>query len=297
MAKDITRGRRWLLGVAQSAMRALPDRLAGKTRVGNWLLSKLAPATGGEIVGNYGLRYEVPSYREPIALGLFNSGIYEPTTVATILAHLPDDGVLIDVGANIGAISLPIAVNRPSAKIIAIEADAEICRLLRANVTHNLMTQVMVCEALVGDRAQTEVAFYRAPSDKFGMGSIGSQFLGDSIRLTQRTLSDLLAGLKISKVDVIKIDVEGAEHKVLQGARDILCSVHPPVVIFEFMDWAEERIPGQKAGDAQRLLMELGYCLQIVGEEGNNLNGPMISGGAMLVAHSSGRFATSAKNR
>ena len=202
--------------------------------------------------------------------------------------------MFIDIGANIGAISLPVAALRPCATIVAIEADAEICRLLKANVARNRMSQVVVCEALVGDRADPEVAFFRAPGDKFGMGSIGAQFSNHAIPLSQTTLVDLLAGLKIDRVDVIKIDVEGAEYKVLQGARDILCSARPPVVIFEFMDWAEERIPGQKAGDAQRLLMELDYRLQILREEGKSLDSPMTSGGTMLVARTSDWRATSA---
>jgi len=267
-------------------MRAWPHAAPGKTRIGGWLLRHLAPAGGGQIVGAYGLKYQVPSYHEPIALGLFQTGVYEPATIEAIVASLPTDGVFLDIGANIGAICLPVAAQRPDATIVAVEADAEICRVLRANVERNGLGKVTICEALVGDRADQKVAFFRAPGDKFGMGSIGPQFSGGAVRLTQTTVVEILAKLGIPKVDVIKIDIEGAEYRALQGALDILCSAHPPVVIFEFMDWAETRIPGQFAGDAQRFLMKLGYGIRVIG--GNRLVAPLLTGGAMLVAQRPG---------
>lgn len=275
--------RGWLLQAMQTTMRAWPESIPGKNRIGGWLLHRLAPVGGGQIVGAYGLRYQVPSYREPIALDLFNSGFYEPLTVSTILNHLPKDGVFLDIGANIGAISLPVAAHRPDATIVAVEADAEICRLLQANVDQNRLGKVIVCETLVGDSTEDAVAFFPAPGDKFGMGSIGPQFSANAVRLPQTTISDLLVSLGVLKVDVMKLDIEGAEFKALQGAREVLCSAHPPVVIFEFMDWAEARIAGQAAGDAQRLLMDLGYRLEVLGEDGSCLQAPLVAGGAMLV--------------
>ena len=130
------------------------------------------------------------------------------------------------------------------------------------------------------------VAFYRAPDHCFGMGSLGPQF-GAPTMLEQRSLDSILADLHVDHADVIKIDVEGAELNVLQGARQLLASERPPVIIFEFCDWAEARIHGQQPGDAQAFLLGNGYRLFYLekgGRKGQELFAPMRHGFSMLLA-------------
>lgn len=83
------------------------------------------------------------------------------------------------------------------------------------------------------------------------MGSVGPQFSEPPIMLEQRSLDTMLTGMDIHRVDVLKIDVEGAELGVLRGANRLMTSERPPTIIFEFADWAEARIPDQQPGDAQ----------------------------------------------
>ncbi len=61
-------------------------------------------------------------------------------------------------------------------------------------------------------------------------------------------------------MDVIKIDVEGFEVDVLEGARRLLAQQPPPIIVFEFCDWAEQR-NAAKVGAAQQLLLDFGYCI------------------------------------
>ena len=106
------------------------------------------------------------------------------------------------------------------------------------------------------------------------MGSIGPQFGVSPIMLKQRSLDSLAAEMDVQQIDVIKIDVEGAELGVLQGAARIIGSKRPPVILFEFADWAEARISGQQPGDAQAVLLAHGYRLsglQEVAEREENL--------------------------
>ncbi len=72
-------------------------------------------------------------------------------------------------------------------------------------------------------------------------------------------LDTLAAKLSLDRVDCIKVDVEGYEQQVFQGASKILMQ-YKPVVFFEFCDWSENRpSENSKPGDAQRYLMALGY--------------------------------------
>jgi hypothetical protein len=55
------------------------------------------------------------------------------------------------------------------------------------------------------------------------------------------------------------VDVEGFEAAVFRGAERILRSTKPPIIVFEFCDWAEGRVADGEIGGAQTLLMEWGY--------------------------------------
>ena len=107
-------------------------------------------------------------------------------------------------------------------------------------------------------RKQT-VSFYEAPVDQFGRGSLQAQFDADPIPVLTHTLDYLVGEQMIERVDVIKVDVEGFEAVVFQGAEKILTSNKPPVVVFEFCDWTEGRVPGGWIGAAQEGLKDWGY--------------------------------------
>jgi len=274
------------LRLARSIVRAIPDGLPGKTRMARLALRPFfqqAPACVPDAFGNV---LHLPSLKEPIALGLFAFGVYEADTLWAILRHLSLTGVFVDVGANIGALAIPVAAQRPNARIICIEPDPQIVSVLERNIIVNKRSNVSIARCVAG-ATQREVFFYKAPIDKFGMGSLGPQFGASPVTLQQRRLDDVLDELAIDNVDVVKLDVEGAELSALQGLIQRLTSARPPVIIFEFADWAEVRIGGQAAGDAQRLLLSLGYRLFRLGPRGIRgvpIRRPMHSGSAMILA-------------
>ncbi len=73
------------------------------------------------------------------------------------------------------------------------------------------------------------------------------------MNVATRTLDSVLSELAITSVDVLKVDVEGFEAAVFRGAERLLSGPNPPIVVFEFCDWAEQR-SGYCIGDAQRVL-------------------------------------------
>jgi FkbM family methyltransferase len=268
-------------------VRLLPDYMPGKTRLGRWLICPFRRIKPALLEDGQRFSYILPSYVEPIAQHLFTFGAYERPTVKFLASSLPKGGTLIDVGANIGALAIPIAKERPNASIICIEADPKLHRVLRENVKNNACTRVQTLCCVVGASDQESVPFYRAPDESFGMGSVGPQFGADPVYLRQARLDQLLAEAGITVVDVIKIDVEGAELSVLRGATRILCSNHPPVIVFEFADWAEGRLLGQHPGDAQGFLISQGYRLfrlEADGTRGPEFAEPMRQGTMMIIA-------------
>ena len=152
----------------------------------------------------------------------------------------------------------------------------------------NDLQRVTVMNRAVAERSGEFVSFFDAPEAKFGMGSLANRFGGQEQRIETICLDDAVKQAGISHVDVIKVDVEGFELGVFRGASSILSQSRAPVIVFEFNDWAEERPEAhQRAGDAQRFLLECGYRIQTVSSflaGGRALESVLVHGGADLVA-------------
>ena len=87
-------------------------------------------------------------------------------------------------------------------------------------------------------------------------------------------------------IHFLKIDVEGFELDVLNGAGELLNRKNPPCVVFEFCDWAEARRSEHDVGAAQRFLLDRGFCIWRASDYdcGSPISTPIMTGGDMLVA-------------
>src|SRR4051794_23100811 len=105
-------------GPVRIFLRSIPNGLPGKSRVANLFFRLLRTSRPVRIPDLFGNCMTCPSLEEPIAKALFAFGVYDPDTIAAVLAHLGPLGSYVDVGANIGAVALPVASRRAAARII-----------------------------------------------------------------------------------------------------------------------------------------------------------------------------------
>jgi len=192
---------------------------------------------------------------------LYLVGAYESLTLAAVFARLRPDDVVLDVGANVGAISLPLAqrLRRPG-QVIAVEAAKDTVARLRMHVAMNdLGDRVQVVEAALSDREGEA----RLRLSGFGPGDVGTRTLegdlpsdGDPVRLM--TGDTLRRQLGIARFDILKVDVEGHERFVLDGLVEVLTECPPRIVVLEIVADHQER-----SGGSSQLLVDrmskLGY--------------------------------------
>lgn len=161
------------------------------------------------------------------------------------------------------------------------------CAYLRTNIALNGLDNVMVHRVAISDSASPALAFYEAPPEKFGMGSLAHQFHDSPTMVLAQTLDELLDKDARARVHVLKIDVEGFEAAVLRGASQLPEKSPPPLVVFEFMEWAEGRKDPSEIGAAQRYLRDLKYKvwrLEHWGQGKQPLTNILTNSAAMLVA-------------
>jgi len=244
------------------ALRWLPPETPGKARLARRILGSCLDTQDAIIHGRDALKYVAPSLLEPVGFYLLIDGVYDVHAINFVLKALKSGSVFLDVGANIGVFSLPAARKVGSlGRVIAIEASPRVFLYLERNVALNELSNVRPFQCAVANRDGQTVPFYEAPVEKFGMGSLGAQFHNSPVPVLCRTLDQILNEQQIEKVDVMKVDVEGFEAAVFEGAEKLLTGDYPPLIVFEFCDWAENRVPDGRAGDAQRLLNEWGFTI------------------------------------
>jgi FkbM family methyltransferase len=277
------------LAAASCFLRLIPPGTRGKSRLARFLCGSALDVQGIVLKNSMGDSLNVPNSREPVGFGLLIDGSYEPETLKFLEKELSKGGVFVDVGANVGAFTVPISrAVGTSGRVLAIEASPSILSFLSGNIERNKLSQVTIVHCAAHSHDADEVAFWEAPADHFGMGALTQQFGLVATPVRCRTLDRLITETELVRVDVLKVDVEGFEAAVFRGAERLLTGPSPPTVVFEFLDWAEER-SGESPGTAQRILLDWGYQLEVLEHQGTTLNRPLISGAAMIVARPQGK--------
>jgi FkbM family methyltransferase len=186
-------------------------------------------------------------------------GAYEPEVRAEIRRYLHAGAVALDIGANVGWHTLLMASRvGPGGQVYAFEPNASTRARLVAAVDANLLSQVIVDPRAVAGR--TGVHGFQAPPAGHvwdGTGHLTADSRSAPHRIASITLDEFVAERQIGRIDLVKIDVEGWELAVLQGARRMLRVLRPPVV-FEF-DPAYVSRAGGSADDIMRCWHEADY--------------------------------------
>lgn len=247
-----------ILKPLENIFRYLPD-FRGKRRLGRLLFHrKIKTSRDVNVKVPSGIQYLLPNLQEALAYDIFINGIYEPATHQFFLNRLPPSGLLLDLGANIGSVSIPLLKARRDLTCIAVEAAPWIYRYLQHNVSVNgLEAQVQLHNRALWVESDQQLPFYSS-ADKFGTGSLSPVFTKESVMVPTITVDDLIRDQGIGRVDMIKIDIEGYEYFAFQGARKLLERADAPEILFEFVDWAQE-LAGVSPGADQELLRSYGY--------------------------------------
>jgi FkbM family methyltransferase len=143
--------------------------------------------------------------------------------------ELRSGGVMIDVGANVGeysALAADIVGRRGHVYAFEPAPDnvASLCERFRSR------SNVTVVEAAVSDRAGTSTFFLdRARSTRHSLAPANVGKAGRSVVVTQVTLDDYCD--RLSRLDVVKIDAQGAESHIIRGARRLLTTFRPTIVL------------------------------------------------------------------
>jgi FkbM family methyltransferase len=156
--------------------------------------------------------------------------LWEPHVIAAIEKVVKPDFVCLDVGANIGAITLPLARLASKGMVYAFEASPTAAELLSRNVQNNGFENVRVANLAITERTGDTVEMFSTGAE-LGCAHMTSSELGRSGNREQVRTEAIDDMVDINPVDFIKMDVEGGEIKALEGASRLIEARHPILVI------------------------------------------------------------------
>jgi FkbM family methyltransferase len=213
----------------------------------------LAATEQGTLIVNRFDRHEVaPDRTDGVGHQLLDRAAFDPAEVDLALdllelrrATAGDGVVAVDCGANLGVHAISWARRMTGwGEVIAIEAQERIFYALAGNIALNNCFNARALHAAVGDCAGT----LRIPTpDHLAPASFGSlelrprpggEFIGQAVAYTQDRLVPVpalrLDDLRLARLDLLKIDVEGMEPEVLAGAAATIRTTRPLILVEHF---------------------------------------------------------------
>jgi FkbM family methyltransferase len=204
---------------------------------------------------------------EPQQRQVYWTGIYDRVAVETLTRYLPDGGVLVDVGAGVGSIclfALKACIN--SGKNVTVHAfepmGLNYDRLVRNTSLNDLAGQVSCHKVALGaERGALNLCF------RGGAGAAAvvqthpeiSLLAGQRMeRASVETLNEWVTDHELSRLDVLKVDIEGAEPLMFRGAIRTI-ERFLPVILAEFNHWWAQHHGFSIAEHCFEPLWDLGY--------------------------------------
>ena len=264
-----------LLGAIKSLWYYLPFKqypVFHRLRMGLYhrVMRVLMRRTYGKIVVKdiHGIRYEL-DLSETIEASLYYSGVYEIETLKCLQRHIRPDMNVFEIGANIGSHSFEIAkcLQAGTGTLYCFEPTDYAFRKLMKNHALNHFTNIVFEQMALSDRNETRritpassldtVAF----SASWDVKNLKSK-RHDAQDIAFKTLDAYVQEKQLAHVDLLKIDVDGYELKVMTGGAETLARFHPMLII-ELSECLLHYI-GDRLEDLLNLLERFGYAFQPV---------------------------------
>jgi FkbM family methyltransferase len=192
---------------------------------------------------------------------IINDGFWEPHVERVLRRFLAPGSVFVDIGANVGwHTALASSAVGVDGQVYAIEPNPDNARLIAHTIERNRLSNVRLVPIALSE--STGFAAFRSAIGSNGgfLNHDERDSLDPSVTIVPTIRFD---DLHLPRVDVVKIDVEGAEPIVFRGATETIERDYP-IIIFEFSCEMTERVSGVAPRDHLKMFESFGYALSMI---------------------------------
>ena len=229
----------------------------------NWTIRQLLPKQieihGATVVLN-------PT--DPVVSGALHFGVYEKAETRFFQSACRDGMTFLDVGANLGYYTaLAARAVGPNGRVLAVEPDPDSFGYLEQTIAANAVGNVEAFPVAASDAPAT-LPLYISTDNRGDNRLYASGEDRPQVEVTARPLDALLRENKIDTVDLIKIDVQGYEPKVIAGLRETIAASPNLTLLTEFWPQGIDEA-GEDANEFLQTLRELGLTLHELQPDGS----------------------------
>ena len=229
----------------------------------NWTIRQLLPKQieihGATIVLN-------PT--DPVVSGALHFDVYEKAETRFFQSACRDGMTFLDVGANLGYYTaLAARAVGPNGRVLAVEPDPDSFGYLEQTIAANAVGNVQAFPVAASDAPAT-LPLYISTDNRGDNRLYASGEDRPQVEVTARPLDALLRENKIDTVDLIKIDVQGYEPKVIAGLRETITASPNLTLLTEFWPQGIDEA-GEDANEFLQTLRELGLTLHELQPDGS----------------------------
>ncbi len=200
-------------------------------------------------------------------------GIFDPSIVKYIDKNIQAGMVCLDVGANIGLMSLHLAKRtEPEGAVHCFEPVPHLFTRLNQNIERNRLQSIIRLHqvALSNKIGTISMAIAASATPNQGLGSIvvpcGTGLLVEPIKVWTTTLDDFASRERLTRLDFVKIDIQGAEPLFFEGGANTLAQFRP-TILMEIAPLELAAI-GRSGQDLLAQVENLGYEVFLINENG-----------------------------
>jgi len=221
-----------------------------------------SPENKNLIKGAFFNKYTLNYFNDDKCIGAnIISGWYEPYETSLLLSNIDSGDIIIDVGANIGYYTIIFADKvGPSGKVYAFEPDPANFSLLKKNIEENKLYNIEAVNGALGSRIGSSDLYiswdnygdhrlYQDQDNYMDLRLYKNEKARNHIKVKCDTLDNYLFRNNIDdrKIKLIKIDTQGYEPYVIEGAKNTICK-NKPIVFLEYWSFGFKNSGGN--GDA-----------------------------------------------
>ncbi len=192
---------------------------------------------------------------------------YEDSELLFMKHILKDGSVFIDIGANIGLYSLVASkIVKKNGSIYAFEPYPKNREAFNENIALNNFKNIVVENFAIAEKEGEIALFYNMDNANLGMVSAYVTDLDNAVKVKTISLDNYVKNQHITKIDFIKLDIEGGEYTALLGMQEVLTNLSP-ILMIEILEY----VPFTKNTNQDKIvsfLEKFGYQKWFISENG-----------------------------
>lgn len=210
------------------------------------------------------------------------NGVWEEDELKLFSVISSGASTFVDIGANIGLYTILAEKCNPKIRSYSFEPAPANARRMNINFKLNNIKNCLIVENAVGDKNGMISFFVPEDDSSTSVSSTSKDFTSSwhanlkEINVKQTTLDNFVEENKINKIDLIKLDAEYHELKVLTGAKvvfqtqkpAVLCEVNIYEILTYYLPSMKEKISKSLSNDIEAFFREINYFVYSIGKDG-----------------------------